>query len=100
MRYLYCASNSLLYVRDLIVPYEPRWAQSFLALKNHLCFRDALLVDPELAEAYGKLKWELVDRAGIDRETYTRAKTDFILEVLRQAGFTEAEIRVIESANR
>jgi GrpB-like predicted nucleotidyltransferase (UPF0157 family) len=70
-----------------------------LALKNHLCFRDALLADPELVAEYARMKEELVHRPGMDRETYTRAKTAFILKVLAGAGFPADELAQIERAN-
>jgi GrpB-like predicted nucleotidyltransferase (UPF0157 family) len=47
-----------------------------------LRFRDALLHDPALAERYMRLKSELVDRFGDDRDRYTRSKSDFVQEVL------------------
>jgi GrpB-like predicted nucleotidyltransferase (UPF0157 family) len=71
-----------------------------LALKNHLCFRNALRANPDLAEAYGRLKRELVQRPGMDRETYTRAKTTFVLEVLQGKGFSADELAQIADANR
>lgn len=71
-----------------------------LALKNHLCFRDALLADPDLAAAYGRLKWALVHELGMDRERYTKAKTDFVLQVLEACGFSADELSQIAAANR
>jgi GrpB-like predicted nucleotidyltransferase (UPF0157 family) len=38
-----------------------------LALKNHLCFRDALLADPGLAASYGRMKRELAQVADANR---------------------------------
>ena len=71
-----------------------------LALRNHLCFRDALLADPQLADRYGRLKRALVKEPGMDRERYTRAKTDFVLDVLAAHGFSADEIAEIAAANR
>jgi hypothetical protein len=45
------------------------------------------------------MKEELVHRPGMDRETYTRAKTAFILKVLAGAGFPADELAQIERAN-
>jgi GrpB-like predicted nucleotidyltransferase (UPF0157 family) len=52
---------------------------------RHLLFRDYLRAYPEVAEDYARLKYELSDRFGEDREAYTDAKTEFISEVVRQA---------------
>jgi GrpB-like predicted nucleotidyltransferase (UPF0157 family) len=56
---------------------HPRWT-------NQMIFRDALRRDDRLARRYEELKRQLSDRYGDDRETYTRAKGDFIRKVLRQ----------------
>jgi GrpB-like predicted nucleotidyltransferase (UPF0157 family) len=71
-----------------------------LSLKNHIWFRDMLLAHPELAAEYSLLKHQLASTPGMSRETYTLAKTRFILSVLSKAGFSTAEIRSIEEANR
>jgi GrpB-like predicted nucleotidyltransferase (UPF0157 family) len=71
-----------------------------LALKNHIHFRDALLADRALAEAYGRLKMMLAQKPGMDRDRYTRAKTEFVLQVLSVQGFSEAELQQIGDANR
>ena len=52
---------------------------------RHLLFRDYLRVHPEVAEEYARLKYELSNRFGEDREAYTDAKTEFISEVVRRA---------------
>ena len=49
---------------------------------RRLRFRDALRVDPSLAERYAQLKSELVAKHRADREAYTQAKTEFVLSVL------------------
>jgi GrpB-like predicted nucleotidyltransferase (UPF0157 family) len=71
-----------------------------LALKNHLCFRDTLLADPALVQAYGQLKLTIAQMPGMDRKRYSRTKTAFILQVLAGKGFSAAEIKAIEAANR
>lgn len=70
-----------------------------LALKNHLLFRDALLRDEKLVEAYSQLKRELVSEEGLTREMYTRKKTGFILSVLAKQGCRENELDEIRKAN-
>jgi GrpB-like predicted nucleotidyltransferase (UPF0157 family) len=71
-----------------------------LALKNHLVFRNALLNDAALVQQYATLKQALAHSIGMQREKYTRAKTDFILRVLAAEGFTEAALEEIAAANR
>ena len=51
---------------------------------EHLRFRDLLRADPELREAYGRLKLELAERYRDDRLAYTDAKTAFILDALER----------------
>jgi GrpB-like predicted nucleotidyltransferase (UPF0157 family) len=50
--------------------------------KNHLCFRDRLRNDPELAQAYGRLKEELSKKFSDSRARYHDAKSQFISEVV------------------
>ncbi len=49
---------------------------------NHLCFRDRLRNDPELAQAYGKLKEELSRKFSDSRAKYHDAKSKFISAVV------------------
>jgi GrpB-like predicted nucleotidyltransferase (UPF0157 family) len=53
--------------------------------QEHLLFRDLLRADPELREAYGRLKLELCRLYRDDRLAYTDAKTAFILDALEDA---------------
>ena len=48
---------------------------------NHLCFRDRLRNEPELAQAYEKLKEELSRKFNDSRAKYHDAKSKFISEV-------------------
>lgn len=59
----------------LLVPGSQRW-------REELAFRDALRAEPETANAYERLKRRLAEENPIDREAYTRAKSDFIRGVL------------------
>jgi GrpB-like predicted nucleotidyltransferase (UPF0157 family)/prolyl-tRNA editing enzyme YbaK/EbsC (Cys-tRNA(Pro) deacylase) len=52
--------------------------------KNHLAFRDRLLADDQLRDAYGRLKTELANKYGKDRVGYTDAKSSFIIKVLSE----------------
>ena len=49
---------------------------------NHLCFRDRLRNDPELAQAYERLKEELSRKFCDSRREYHDAKSKFISEVI------------------
>ena len=50
---------------------------------DQLAFRDALRADPELANAYEALKRRAAEDADPrDREAYTEAKAEFVLEVV------------------
>ncbi len=50
--------------------------------RDELLFRDTLRSQPETARAYETLKRHLAVEFRLDREAYTRAKTDFVLSVL------------------
>jgi GrpB-like predicted nucleotidyltransferase (UPF0157 family) len=52
------------------------------SLKEHLCFRDALRQNPELAAEYALLKRALAEQHRNDRAAYGEAKTGFIGSVL------------------
>jgi GrpB-like predicted nucleotidyltransferase (UPF0157 family) len=50
--------------------------------RDELAFRDLLRADPELAADYARLKHELAERHGEDRDAYTEAKAGFIRTAL------------------
>lgn len=50
--------------------------------RNHLYFRDRLRADADLSKRYEQLKVDLAERYRSDRESYTDAKTDFIMSVV------------------
>jgi GrpB-like predicted nucleotidyltransferase (UPF0157 family) len=52
---------------------------------RHVLFRDFLRRHPEHARAYEALKRNLAQKFRVDREGYTRAKTEFIREMLAHA---------------
>ena len=73
---------------------EEAWLQNFhLHLmkfrseiwKRHVLFRDFLRNHPEAVQKYDKLKRMLAAKYGVDRESYTNAKTGFIASVVNQA---------------
>jgi GrpB-like predicted nucleotidyltransferase (UPF0157 family) len=51
-------------------------------LKEHLCFRDALRQNPQLAAEYAALKRALAEQHQYARDAYTEAKTSFIRSVI------------------
>ena len=71
-----------------------------LGLRNQLTVRDRLRQAPELARAYGKLKKQLAARFPDDIDAYIAGKSDFILDILAEAGFTQTERDAIEAVNR
>lgn len=73
--------------------------QGSAALANHLALRDLLRRDSAAVAEYGRIKKQLAARFPADIEGYIAGKTDFILAVLRNAGFTESELQAIRDAN-
>lgn len=53
--------------------------------RRHLLFRDFLRTHPLEAQQYFRLKKELAERFGTDREAYTEAKTSFIEAICERA---------------
>ena len=53
--------------------------------RRHEIFRNALLNDKNIADAYGRLKMRLIEEVNGDRVLYTNSKTDFILGVINNA---------------
>ncbi|MEM1097892.1 MAG: GrpB family protein [Planctomycetota bacterium] len=74
-------------------------AQDNLGLRNHLVLRDALRADASLAREYGDLKRGLAERFAYDIDGYIAGKTEFILGVLRNAGFTDDDLSEIRAVN-
>ena len=69
-------------------------------MANHLAIRDCLRRNPATAAAYGLLKQQLAEQFPIDVESYIAGKTDFLLEILRSAGFPDTALLTIRDANR
>lgn len=68
-------------------PREPvhMYAEGAHEAVRHLLLRDYLRAHPERAVAYAALKRDLAARFRDDREAYTEAKTEFILETVALA---------------
>jgi hypothetical protein len=62
---------------------------------NYITLRQVLIEDIEIRNAYAELKKDLATTA-IDRDGYTRGKTDFIVEILRRQGASEQIITMIK----
>lgn len=70
------------------------------ALANHLALRDHLRAHPDVVRAYGALKRRLAREHAGDVDAYVEGKTAFIVNILRQQGFTAASLADIERMNR
>jgi GrpB-like predicted nucleotidyltransferase (UPF0157 family) len=71
-----------------------------IGVVNQLAVRDYLRANPDVARRYGELKQRLATQFPHDIESYVFGKTDFVLEVLRDAGLSEAQLASIERVNR
>ena len=74
--------------------------QGAIALANHLTIRDYLRQHAAAATAYGALKKRLAHLFPTDIERYIDGKTDFLVGILRQSGFSDELVTVIDDANR
>jgi GrpB-like predicted nucleotidyltransferase (UPF0157 family) len=54
-------------------------------IDDQVAFRDHLRIHPDAASAYVRLKMSLAAQYGDDRESYTNAKSQFILAALTEA---------------
>ena len=52
---------------------------------DRLLFRDYLVEHPQVAQEYGMLKLRLSDAHANDRVAYTKAKTEFVVQVTKKA---------------
>jgi GrpB-like predicted nucleotidyltransferase (UPF0157 family) len=69
-------------------------------LANHLAIRDHFRRNQAAAAIYGQLKRQLAARFPMDIDSYTAAKTEFLLQVLQGAGFPEPALSAIRAANQ
>jgi len=87
------------------ITFKPKYPHNFyvchkdsIAYKNHILLKKHLLENPEDAGRYSQLKIGL-GNTELDIDTYTKRKTDLILEFLFAEGMTEEEINEIRSEN-
>ena len=71
-----------------------------IALRNHLCLRDALRTNPALRDEYARLKQSLAVKYPTSIADYIDGKTDFVLGILAQHGFGPDRLDEIRKANR
>ena len=71
-----------------------------LGLIGPLALRDYLRTHPDVAGAYGNLKKALALEFHDDIGSYLDGKTDLILGILRQVGFSRDQLDTIEKINR
>jgi GrpB-like predicted nucleotidyltransferase (UPF0157 family) len=74
--------------------------QGTIGIVNQLAVRDYLRGHPDVARRYGELKQRLAAQFPNDIDSYIFGKTDLVLEVLRSAGLSAAQLASIESVNR
>ena len=71
-----------------------------IGIVNQLAVRNYLRAHPNVARRYGELKQRLAMQFPSDIDSYVFGKTDFVLDVLRRAGLSDAQLAAIESVNR
>lgn len=71
-----------------------------VALRNHLTLRDHLRAHPADAAAYAALKKKLAGESPTDIDRYSASKTDFILSILAQYGFSADSLQAIRQVNQ
>ena len=70
-----------------------------LALRNHLGVRDVLRGDDALRARYAEVKCQLASTSS-DAAAYVEGKSAILSEVLTKAGLDQADLDLIEQANR
>jgi GrpB-like predicted nucleotidyltransferase (UPF0157 family) len=74
--------------------------ESSPALANHLAVRDVLRANAVAAKAYGDLKRRLAISSAGNVDAYVHGKTDFLVGLLRKAGFSESRLADIVRMNQ
>lgn len=62
-------------------------------IKRHLAFRDYLIANPPVAQAYSRLKEELARRYRTEPAQYTTSKSDFIADVNAKAAVWRTAVK-------
>lgn len=71
-----------------------------ISLKNHLLFKNYLLNNAEARKRYSDLKLKLAQDHADNIDLYVEGKTSFIVNILKQLGMSDSEIKEIEDANK
>jgi len=71
-----------------------------LSLKNHLLFKNYLLNNADARKRYSDLKMKLARDHADNIDLYVEGKTSFIVNILKQLGMSDSEIKEIEDANK
>ena len=80
-RHLFQKKHNGIWTHNIhILPYDGRFY-----LRNEILLRDYLRKHPELVRKYGELKRSAARHAGSRMEAYTKAKTEFIQQVVDAA---------------
>lgn len=74
--------------------------QDSIAIRNHITLRDHLRAHPSDVATYSTLKKQLAERHARDIDRYVEGKTDFILSILAQYGFSAECLDSIRRVNR
>lgn len=73
------------YYPEMPIKYHYHMAPDGHPLMDRVFFRDYLQNHPETAKEYERLKYRLADDHRNDREAYTDAKAEFIIEITERA---------------
>jgi len=74
--------------------------QGTIGIVNQIAVRDYLRAHSDAARQYAALKMALAARHPDDIDSYVLGKTGFILDILKRAGVSDAELAQIERDNR
>lgn len=67
--------------------------------RNHLDLKRMLLKHDELRDEYGEVKREIVTRGVDGTLEYCKRKTEVLVKILKEAGWTESELEEVRKAN-
>lgn len=73
--------------------------ENALPLRNFLAVRNSLRDNQELRERYGSLKKKLACKFKYDIDSYISGKSNLLLSILKENGFTKEELEIIRSVN-
>lgn len=74
--------------------------QNSASLRNHLALRDYLRAHPEAIQGYSALKKRLAKEHTYNIDAYIEGKSDMILAMLTETGFSSEQLDSIREQNR